>query len=163
MDRSAASEKKQPGSPPQFFHGNTVTSAHLLPVSFYKNSLFHIDRSVEIHSSFSLLGAASSAGILHFYNGILQRLPRLFSMRIKLHPLIKSSDHKITPRRTAFVFFILPPQMSRCCSSDAQPLNTANSNLHLFYCMRNKKDLLQEFFKLHIIDINNMPKHASYA
>jgi hypothetical protein len=76
------------------------------------------------------------------------------SMRIKLHPLTKSSDHKITPRRTAFVFFILPPQMSRCCSSDAQFLNTANSNLHLFYCMRDKKDLLQEFLKFHIIDID---------
>ena len=33
----------------------------------------------------------------------------------------------------------------------------------VFYSMWNKKDLLQEFFKLHIIDINNMPKHASYA
>ena len=65
--------------------------------------------------------------------------------------LTKSSDHKITPRRTAFVFFILPPQMSRCCSSDAQFLNTANSNLHLFYCMRDKKDLLQEFHFICII------------
>lgn len=155
MDRSAASGKNCLGGDAQFFHGNAVATTHLLPYPFIKTAPFHFGRSAEIHSPFLLYQSSQfRRQIFIFHNGIFQRFPRLLLNADK----IASTDQKQWPQnysqKNCFCFFILPPQMSRCCSSDAQFLNTANSNLHLFYCMRDKKDLLQEFLKFHIIDID---------